>query len=89
MARHSFCAYDCTLLNTEAGALCSIASNEEIGVSHQTHLGLTSPVLSTSKDRVKAKFARHEYLSALDTMIVQDDWIGEGNFVDAEVWICA
>ncbi len=88
MARHSFCGYDCTILNTEIGAFCSIASHVTIGgVAHPVHFVSTSPVFLSHKDSIKAKFARHDYLPMLKTTIGHDVWIGEGAFIKAGVCI--
>lgn len=88
MARHSFCGYDCSILNTEIGAFCSIASNVKIGgVAHPVHFVSTSPVFLSHKDSIKAKFARHDYLPIVKTTVGHDVWIGEGAFIKAGVRI--
>ena len=88
MARHSFCGYDCTILNAEIGAFCSIASNVKIGgVAHPVHFVSTSPVFLSHKDSVKTKFARHNYLPMMRTTIGHDVWIGDGAFIKAGVCI--
>ena len=88
MARHSFCGYDCFILNAEIGSFCSIASNVKIGgVAHPVHFASTSPVFLSHKDSVKAKFAKHDYLPLTKTIIGNDVWIGEGAFVKAGVKI--
>lgn len=88
MARHSFCGYDCSILNTEIGAFCSIASNVKIGgVAHPVHFVSTSPVFLSHKDSIKAKFARHDYLPMVKTTVGHDVWIGEGAFIKAGVRI--
>lgn len=54
MARHSFCGYDCAIINAEIGAFCSIASNVKIGgVAHPVHFVSTSPVFLSHKDSIK------------------------------------
>lgn len=88
MARHSFCGYDCTILRTDIGAFCSIASNVRIGgVAHPMHFVSTSPVFLSHKDSVRAKYARHDYLPVVITKIGHDVWIGEGAFIKAGVCI--
>ena len=88
MARHSFCGYDCTILNADIGAFCSIASNVKIGgVPHPVQFASTSPVFLSHKDSIKAKFARHDYLPMVKTRIGHDVWIGEGAFIKAGVCI--
>ena len=54
--RYSFCGYDCTILNTEIGSFCSIASNVKIGgVAHPVNFVSTSPVFLSHKDSIKQK----------------------------------
>jgi acetyltransferase-like isoleucine patch superfamily enzyme len=85
-ARHSFCGYDCTILNCDIGAFCSIASRVTVGgVSHPLEFVSTSPVFLSHKDSVKAKFASHVYLPLVKTSIANDVWIGEGAYVKAGV----
>lgn len=88
MQRHSFCGYDCSIINAEIGSFCSIANGVKIGgVAHPMHFVSTSPVFLSHKDSVKAKFARHDFLPAIRTVIEHDVWIGEGAFVKAGVCI--
>lgn len=86
MARHSYCGYDCSIINTEIGAFCSIASNVKIGgAAHPAHFVSTSPVFLSHKDDVKAKFAHHDYLPIAKTNVGHDVWIGEGAFLKAGI----
>jgi chloramphenicol O-acetyltransferase type B len=86
--RHSFCGYDCAILNADVGAFCSIASRVAIGgAAHPVHFVSTSPVFLSHKDSVKAKFSRHDYLPVVRTVVGHDVWIGEGVFVKAGVTI--
>ncbi len=86
--RHSFCGYDCSILNCEIGSFCSIGNRVSIGgVAHPADFVSTSPVFLSHKDSVKAKFARHPFLPELKTRIGNDVWIGEGVFVKAGVQI--
>lgn len=88
LARHSFCGYDCSILNAEIGSFCSIASDVKIGgVAHPVHFVSTSPVFLSHKDSVKAKFAQHDYLPMVKTTIGHDVWIGEGTFIKAGVCV--
>lgn len=88
MDRHSFCGYDCSIVNCNIGSFCSIASGVSIGgVGHPTHFVSTSPVFLSHKDSVKSKFARHEYLPRLRTHIGHDVWIGERALIKAGVRI--
>jgi len=88
MARHSFCGYDCSIINCDIGAFCSVASRVSIGgARHPTEYVSTSPVFLSHKDSVRAKFARHDYLPIIRTVIGNDVWIGEGVLVKAGVTI--
>lgn len=84
MARHSFCGYDCSIINCDIGAFCSIASKVSIGgARHPTEFVSTSPVFLSHKDSVREKFAYHEYLPVIRTTVGNDVWIGEGVLVKA------
>jgi chloramphenicol O-acetyltransferase type B len=88
MSRHSFCGYDCSILNCDIGAFCSIASRVSIGgVRHPTEFVSTSPVFLSHRDSVKAKFAGHDYLPVVRTIVGNDVWIGEGAFIKAGITI--
>jgi chloramphenicol O-acetyltransferase type B len=87
-ARHSFCGYDCSILNCDVGSFCSIASRVSIGgVAHPIGFVSTSPVFLSHKDSVRAKFSRHNFLPEVRTRIGNDVWIGEGAFIKAGVQI--
>ena len=80
--RHSYCGYDCTLINCEIGSFCSIASRVFVGVSrHPMQFVSTSPVFLSYTDSVKTKYAHHKYTDAQTTYIGNDVWIGEGVFI--------
>nr|WP_319636943.1 CatB-related O-acetyltransferase [Janthinobacterium sp. FT58W] len=84
MDRHSFCGYDCTILNADIGAFVSIASRVTIGgVGHPMHFVSMSPVFLSHKDSVRKKFSRFEYLPEVRTTIGSDVWIGDGAFIKA------
>lgn len=84
MARHSFCGYDCVILNAEIGSFCSIASSVKIGgVAHPVHFVSTSPAFLSHRDSIRTKFARHHYLPMIKTRIGNDVWIGDGAFIKA------
>ena len=77
MDRHSFCGYDCTLLNVDIGGFCSISDQVFIGGSaHPAKYVSTSPVFLSHRDSVKHKFALHEYYEMPRTTIGHDVWIG-------------
>ena len=86
--RHSFCGYDCNIINCDVGSFCSIASRVSIGgAAHPIHFVSTSPAFLSHKDSIKEKFSRHEYLPITRTIIGNDVWIGEGAFIKAGVEI--
>ena len=51
------------------------------------HFVSTSPVFLSHKDSVKAKFALHDYLPKLKTIVGDDVWIGERVLIKAGVKI--
>ncbi len=76
--RHSFCGYDCTFIDCDVGAFCSIASRVTVGGSrHPMEYVSTSPVFLSHRDSVKTKFSRHPYVWRVRTTIGNDVWIGE------------
>jgi chloramphenicol O-acetyltransferase type B len=86
--RHSFCGYECTILNADIKSFCSIANRVTIGgAAHPMEFVSTSPAFLSHKDSIKAKFSRHEYLPVARTTIGNDVWIGEGVFVKAGVTV--
>ncbi len=79
MGRHSFCGYDCVILNSDVGSFCSIADNVYIGGStHPMEFVSTSPVFLSHRDSVKTKFSHHHYYNMPRTTIGNDVWIGYG-----------
>lgn len=76
--KHSFCGYDCEIINCNIGSFCSIANNVVIGGGkHPMEWVSTSPVFYEGRDSVKAKFSTHKRESAKITYIGHDVWIGE------------
>jgi len=88
MGRHSFCGYDCTILNAEIGGFCSIADSVYIGGSnHPMHFVSTSPVFLSHRDSVRTKFAHHHYSHMPRTTLGHDVWVGHGAKIKAGVSI--
>lgn len=88
MGRHSYCGYDCVILNTSIGNFCSISDNVVIGGSqHPLHFVSTSPVFLAHRDSVKAKFAKHPYSNLPVTKIGHDVWIGRSAMIKSGVTI--
>lgn len=86
--RHSFCGYDCTFIDCEVGAFCSIASKVTVGGSrHPMEYVSTSPVFLSHRDSVKIKFSRHPYVWRVKTTIGHDVWIGENVLIKGGVSI--
>jgi acetyltransferase-like isoleucine patch superfamily enzyme len=86
--RHSFCGYDCTIINCTVGAFCSIANGVVIGgARHPMEYASTSPVFLSHKDSVKRKYSRHDYSLKVRTVIDSDVWIGEMALIKAGVHI--
>lgn len=84
--RHSFCGYNCTILNADIGSFCSIADAVYIGGSaHPMHFVSTSPVFLSHRDSVRAKFASHDFCHMPRTSIGNDVWIGHGAKIKAGV----
>lgn len=94
MGKHSYCGYDCTLVECRVGSFCSIADNVSIGLaSHPIDWVSMSPafigerVEKEGKDSIKKKYAEHFYEAIEETIIGNDVWIGKGAFVKAGVRI--
>ena len=76
--KHSFCGYDCEIINTDIGSFCSIANRVIIGGGmHPMEWVATSPVFYEGRDSVKAKFSEHKRPTPKRTTIGNDVWIGE------------
>ena len=89
--RYSFCGYDCSLINCNIGAFCSIASRVSIGgASHPLHWVSTSPAFYRGRDSISKRLARLDYCGfdpVKKTIIENDVWIGEGVFIKAGIKI--
>lgn len=78
ISKHSFCGYDCTIVNCEIGSFCSISNGVVIGGGmHPIEWVSTSPVFYKGRDSVKTKFSEFEREPQLKTRIGNDVWIGE------------
>lgn len=88
MDRHSFCGYDCIIIDTSIGRFCSISGNCEIGgASHSIDWVSTSPVFNENKDQIKKKYSSHKYSTRKHTKIGNDVWIGSKVLIKAGVII--
>lgn len=74
---HSFCGYDCEIINCEIGSFCSISDNVIIGGGmHPMDWVSMSPVFYEGRDSVKTKYFKHKRDKPLNTIIGNDVWIG-------------
>jgi len=76
--KHSYCGYNCQIINTDIGSFTSISNSVIIGGGmHPLEWVSTSPVFYKGKDSVKAKFSEHDRLPNKRVIIGNDVWIGE------------
>lgn len=88
MDRHSFCGYDCEIVNCEIGAFTSIANGVIIGGGmHPIDWVSMSPVFYEGRDSVKTKFSVHKRESVKSTSIGNDVWIGRNALIKQGVSI--
>lgn len=77
-AKHSFCGYNCQIINCDIGAFCSISNDVVIGGGrHPMEWVGMSPVFYEGRDSVKAKFSEHKRDPIKRVSIGHDVWIGE------------
>ncbi len=78
MNKHSFCGYNCKIINCDIGSFTSIADDVVMGVGHHSLEWVAmSPVFYAGRDSVKAKFSTHEWEPVKRITIGHDVWIGE------------
>ncbi|WP_081610489.1 CatB-related O-acetyltransferase [Mariniradius saccharolyticus] len=88
MGKHSFCGYDCEIINCEIGSFCSIANGVVIGGgSHPIDWVGTSPVFYEGRDSVKAKFSTFSRVAPKKTTVGHDVWIGQNALIKQGVSI--
>lgn len=76
--KHSFCGYQCEIINCDIGSFCSIANHVIIGGGmHPMQWISTSPAFYAGRDSIRAKFSEHQRPQPLRTRIGHDVWIGE------------
>jgi acetyltransferase-like isoleucine patch superfamily enzyme len=86
LGRHSFCGYNCSIINADVGSFCSIAQNVIVGgPRHPMEFVSTSPAFLSHRDSIKTKFARHHYYHQPRTEIGNDVWIGYGAMIKSGV----
>lgn len=82
MERHSFCGYDCDIVNADIGSFTSIANGVVLGGGqHPMEWVGMSPVFYMGRDSVKAKFSTHMRDPARRVVIGHDVWIGRSAIV--------
>lgn len=85
---HSFCGYDCTIINADIGKYTSIGSGVIIGGgSHPINWISTSPAFYEGKDSIKLKLSKHERDTPKRTILKNDIWIGDGVIIKQGVLI--
>lgn len=88
MGKYSDVGYDCTIVNTDIGAFCSLGANITIGgANHTINWVSTSPVFNKNKDHLPKKFYNHEFDYQIKTSIGNDVWIGDKVLVKAGVTV--
>jgi len=82
MEKHSFCGYNCEIINCEIGSFTSIANNVVVGGGmHPMEWVSMSPVFYEGRDSVKAKFYEHSRKPTKRTIIGHDVWIGHSALI--------
>lgn len=77
IGRHSFCGYDCEIVQTDIGNFCSIANYVAIGGGrHPIDWVGTSPVFYEGRDSVAKKFSTFPRPRPERIVIGSDVWIG-------------
>lgn len=86
--KHSFCGYDCEIINCNVGSFCSIANGVIIGGGmHPIEWVSTSPVFYEGRDSVSAKFSMHQRAEDKRTLVENDVWIGRNAIIKQGVTI--
>jgi len=82
MNKHSFCGYNCQIINCHIGSFCSIANNVSIGgAAHPVDWVSMSPAFYEGKDSIKTKFSEFKRDETKLTIIENDVWIGESAII--------
>jgi acetyltransferase-like isoleucine patch superfamily enzyme len=86
--KHSYCGYNCEIVNAHIGSFCSISNNVTIGGGmHPLNWVSTSPVFYEGRDSVKAKFSTHQRDFPKMVLIGNDVWIGKSVIIKQGVKI--
>lgn len=82
MGKHSYCGYDCEIINAKIGNYTSIANSVVIGGSnHPMNWVGMSPVFYEGRDSIKKKFSKFKLDKPKGTYIGNDVWIGRSSIV--------
>tara|TARA_B110001452_G_scaffold267650_1_gene278864 strand:+ start:10147 stop:10791 length:645 start_codon:yes stop_codon:yes gene_type:complete len=82
MDKHTFCGYDCEIMNCEIGSYVSIASGVVIGGGmHPLDWVAMSPVFYEGRDSVKKKFSEFKREESKRVIIGHDVWIGQNALI--------
>lgn len=82
IGKHSYCGYDCEIINAKIGNYTSIANNVVIGGSnHPMNWVGMSPVFYEGRDSIKKKFSKFKLDKLKETHIGNDVWIGRSSIV--------
>ncbi len=88
MDKHSFCGYNCEIVNCKIGSFVSIANGVIIGGGmHPLQWSAMSPVFYKGRDSVKTKFSEHPREEVKTTIIGHDIWIGQNALIKQGVTI--
>jgi chloramphenicol O-acetyltransferase type B len=86
--KHTFCGYDCEIINCDVGSFCSIANRVIIGGGeHPLDWVGTSPVFYSGRDSVKTKYSSFERNPIKRTSIGCDVWIGHSALIKQGVHV--
>lgn len=86
--KHSFCGYDCEILNCDIGSFVSIANGVIVGGGmHPVDWVSMSPAFYAGRDSVKTKFSEFERDKPQRTRIGHDVWIGRNVIIKQGVTI--
>ena len=86
--KHSFCGYNCEIVNCEIGAFSSIANGVIIGGGmHPIEWVGMSPVFYEGRDSVKKKFSTFKRVAPKKTIVGNDVWIGNNVLIKQGVTI--
>lgn len=82
MGDYSYCGKNCSLLETEIGSFCSIASYCAIGgAAHPMTNVSTSPVFFAGRNVFRERLGNLPVTKAKPVVIGSDVWIGEAAFI--------